>query len=455
MKILITGLLISTMAFSMLDRSVGDWGSGGGNAIVCFNSATIAEGDKTVNILDEIKKNKNIIPDKFLTHIKSIEMYDLYEAKKKRGIGSQPAEILNIKEDEKIYEYIDRISSRFNDHNSEISKLIWKSRRIVPDGNISFSESGVVYQNDLGAVSLPQENCIISTMAAQVNYFNNYFVHIDQRLYDHKAHSIQSKAVLILHEMIYAYGRKFFDHKESGSTRELVRVLISYHESITEGFVSKFLVDSKFATGFGEFKYSNLRNRIIGKFERVKMNLDSLFQDFLFKGDSNLLFEDFKALYIKSYGSNDFNISLDMISFMNKIVNDSILNQDLPNLNDWYRIRDRLRHLEGQSLIKYPEQLSSIFEILNSIDLDDLGAQIYSYRRRVLLLKKQLFNNKVKTLEEIVKNYQESDFKVDNYYSVIDELFFTARLRRLESGPMESRFSHIPLRLKFIIPKEE
>lgn len=242
MKLTIIILLVSTMAFGMLDRSTGDWGSGGGNAIVCFGTGTDSNGE-WIDYVSEIKKNKNIIPDKFINAITSIEMYDLYEAKKRRGIGSKPSEILEINKDEKIYDYIDRVSYRFRSINLRVIELVELGKKLIPDTRVVFNNSALEYQNDLGAVSLPSQRCIISTMAAQVNYGEFYEAHIDERLFNHPSHSKQSQATLILHELIYASARKLHKHTDSGSTRNLVRMIISYHDSITERSVAENLYD--------------------------------------------------------------------------------------------------------------------------------------------------------------------------------------------------------------------
>lgn len=248
MKIILIGLVISTLTFGMRSFLNGDMGSGGGNAIVCFEKTTIAYGENTVNILDEIKKNKNIIPDKFLTHIKSIEMYDLYEAKKRRGIGSEPAEILKIEESENIYDYIDRLGARFQNTNHTVQGMIAQGKELLPDSRLIFEDTAVPYQNDLGTVSLPGKNCLISTMAAQVNNQNLFNAYIDRRLFEHAKHSKQSQATLILHEIIYASFRRHFKHTDSGATRNIVRLVISYHESITEKLVMDTLFDLKVFT---------------------------------------------------------------------------------------------------------------------------------------------------------------------------------------------------------------
>lgn len=236
---------MSSYATSLLKRSAaGEWGSGGGNGLVCFDTDAHA---------NQVRKNKFIISDELLPYIESIEVYDLYEAKKRRGVssGAKP-EIIKIKDGEEFYDYFSRISHRFNDYNWAMNALVDQAKEIVPNSQILFHDSAVKNQNDLGSVTLPRSNCVIVTMAAQVNYSDHYQVHIDERLFFHPKHARQSQATLILHELIYAVGRKKYKHKDSGATRSLIRYFISYHSSITEGSTAKALVDLKFSDGILE-----------------------------------------------------------------------------------------------------------------------------------------------------------------------------------------------------------
>ncbi len=286
MKLLLVTLLASSMAFAMLDRSTGDWGSGGGNAIVCFDKVNITNGETSVNIIDEIKKNKNLIPDKYLSHIESIEMYDLYEAKKRRGIGSKPAVIFEIQKEEKIYEYIDRVSLRFRSINTRVVELVQLGKALIPDTRLVFNNSALKYQDDLGSVSLPSMKCLVSTMAAQVNYGEFFEAHIDERLFNHPKHSRQSQATLILHELIYASARKLHKHTDSGSTRNLVRLIISSHKSITEKSVAENLYDLNL-TVRGEDSYivermstSFTMNQIsMALINNVKLSIEDIMDD--------------------------------------------------------------------------------------------------------------------------------------------------------------------------------
>ena len=164
MKSLLIGLIATSFTVSSnaaINYALGEMGSGGGNAIVCFEEGSIATGEDSTHIISEIKKNKNQIPTKYLKWIKTIEMYDLYDAKKRRGIDSKSPEIINIEPSEKIYSYLDRLSHRFDKSVGPLKSFVKYGKELLPEDNIVWEDTAVKYQNDLGTVSLPGPNCII------------------------------------------------------------------------------------------------------------------------------------------------------------------------------------------------------------------------------------------------------------------------------------------------------
>lgn len=297
-------LLTSTNVFAvkMLDMAAGDWGSGGGNGLVCFSS-----GDVTKAVIE----NKFIIKDEHLASIVSIEVYDLYEAKKRRGLSSSIPEIVEIGEEEEFYDYFDRLSKRFENHNNLMSYLVTSAKKLVPDSQILFHNGPVKNQNDLGNVTLAAKNCLIITLAAQVNYHEHYQVHIDERLFFHSAHSRQSQATLILHELFYAIGRKQYAHNDSGSTRSLLRYLITYHSSVNEGSVSNALVDLKFSDGKFEgtsnvssrfSKSEILLSRVEAISNETKMLAGTLLDSFMFQNPIAYMLYDEALFQAKAEG---------------------------------------------------------------------------------------------------------------------------------------------------------
>lgn len=265
-------LLVSTNSLASINYALGEWGSGGGNAIVCFKQMTIGTGETSVNIISEIKKNNNTIADDYLPYIESIEMFDLYDAKKARGLNPSKPEIVEINNGEEFFSYTNRLAKRFKDSNPHMETIIRRAQNLLPETSFVMHEYGVKYQNDLGSVVLPSEKCVISTMAAQVNSNDYYEAHIDKRLFFHPKHSKQSQATLVLHELIYAYARSF-GQKDSSSTRSLVRFYLTYHKTINEKSTMKALNSLRFnnyentdGTDIQTKEYLLYRNSRISKF---------------------------------------------------------------------------------------------------------------------------------------------------------------------------------------------
>ena len=302
-----------------LDRRSGEWGSGGGNALVCFKGRYIGRGERVVDIISEIKKNNNTIADKFVTHIKSIEMFDLYEARKIRGLNREAPEIVEIQDDEEIYDYLERLSIRFHSSVPIMSVMVSKGKELIPDSQLVFHDFALHYQNDLGNVTLPSPNCVIATMAAQVNESNYYVVHIDQRLYDHPVHSYQSKATLILHELLYGFARNFYQHHSSGATRNLIRYYISYHPSFTEGAVSKAVYDLGFIKEDDEelqmdvvkqYRSSYIMDIISSQMELSHQYINRLTRTYFNCEENKILLEDILALIKANEGYTPIERSL-------------------------------------------------------------------------------------------------------------------------------------------------
>jgi len=296
MKKLLIGLFTASFTVSStaaINYDLGEMGSGGGNAIVCFQDGSVATGEDSTNILSEIKKNKNQIPTKFLKWITSIEMYDLYDAKKRRGISSKSPEIINIEPTEKIYSYLDRLSHRFDKSIRPLKYFVEYGKELLPEDNIVWEDTAVKYQNDLGTVSLPGQNCIISTMAAQVNHNDYYMAYIDSRLFNHPKHSKQSKATLILHELVYAVMREKLKHTDSGSTRNIVRYLISSHSSYSEGKISEALSRLGLSSAIEIENLNDIAKKFYwsGIMEQIRLELNN------FQYNINMDFEDHYGFY--------------------------------------------------------------------------------------------------------------------------------------------------------------
>lgn len=433
-KTLITSilLLMSTNSFGKFNRLLGEWGSGGGNALVCFKQSVIVRDGGVTDIVSEIKKNNNTIPDIYLSYIKTIEMFDLYEAKKKRGIDSKKSEIIEISTDENIYNYLERLGNRFKGKVDLMKEMITEGKELIPDTQLVFHEFAVEYQNDLGSVTLPSSNCVISTIAAQVNYNEFYEVNIDDRLFNHPKHSKQSKATLVLHELIYAIGRKYFNHTDSGATRNLVRNYISYHDSITEGAVSKSLSDLGFVKNTNDLPQIALQYMNSNTMMTVENSLMSLqvtielkiAEVFLSKRNVELL-EEIKTS-ITSEGLANLNNFENNFSGEKRLI-DIGLKKSI-HTSTWQKIHESYLYITGDLIDQvgkkndwYEQNLLKHLKSINNLTRNDfhnikghIHASVDRIRRSIFIYKRE------KNLEDLIKLIDKRNSK--NYF--LDDIYF-------------------------------
>lgn len=342
MKFFICLLSFSVMSMAaILDMARGEWGSGGGNGIVCFQA--VQNNESVDSIVNEIKNNDNLIPDKYIKNIKSIELFDLYEAKKKRGFNSSQPIIHEIKESENFEEYLIRMSNRFSNYNDYLPALVQDAFQILPQSSFVFHNGPIKFQDDIGEVILPSSHCLFSTIAAQVNYNGFFQVHIDERLFNHPNHSRQSQVSLYIHELVYAFGRKNFNHEGASQTRELVRILIAQHESINERSVAKALWALRFVNGSvwkHELSTSRGHGIIVGAFELLKLNLKYQ-EENLFKLSFYELFTRAKALYL-AQGLGDESEIEESYKGLFKIINTGLTQNPLGN---WQGLEMEFKHI--------------------------------------------------------------------------------------------------------------
>lgn len=295
MKVLVLLIaLASISAQAKINYARGEWGSGGGNALVCFKQVIEARGDEVIirNLPQEVRENGNVISDELIQYIDSIELFDLYEAKKRRGLNPNPPKIIQIKDNENAFEYVKRVSERFKSTVPYMEEIVKFTRAVLPNNNFIMESSAVRYQNDLGSVVIPNDHCVISTMAVQVNYNKFYKVHIDGRLFNHAKHSRLSQATLVLHETVYAFARAR-GQNDSGTTRELVKQYITSGEYVTEGSVARALYNLDFDRADNEQWVSEFAK--IYNESQISFKIFGLFENFIY-GASTIMF-DFYSMH--------------------------------------------------------------------------------------------------------------------------------------------------------------
>jgi hypothetical protein len=242
---------------SLPNDTRGDWSSGGGNSVVCFKKEFAKKAIEAINSTHE-KHIPNFVFDN--DWIESVEMYDLFEARLPRGIDSKIPEIIDIADDETLESYIINRKARFDNLSEGIQNAFEEGMELIPSSRIRFYNGGLIQQNDtddFGIVDV--ERCVVQTMAAQRNWGNHFELYIDSRLFNHKGHSRLSKAVLLIHEYIYAYSRWQLSHEFSSRTRKLVELIITYDkDSLRVSDVLKSVYDLGYSLRFMDSPYMQL-----------------------------------------------------------------------------------------------------------------------------------------------------------------------------------------------------
>jgi hypothetical protein len=241
-------VLFAVLSISLAPHAwAGPGSSGGGNAVVCFDTAEIPTAIRDVN-----SQRYGRIYDEDLCHITSIEAYDLYLAKQ---TGFTQPSIIQPDPGANPMAYVEKIAKRFDAYLPAISQVLRRGKNNFPMSRISLRRDGLNrIQDEQDWAYIDRANCVIATMAAQrregdysysMNRYNLkvgdvpsvlqnstperglHFLDIDGRLFMHPKHSELSKAVLLLHESLYSVVRDDKGHQTSRNTREFVKAIIS------------------------------------------------------------------------------------------------------------------------------------------------------------------------------------------------------------------------------------
>jgi hypothetical protein len=215
----IVGVSAFILTSALTSRAyAGGWGSGGGNARVCFKTP-----DSAQKVIDQ----KGEITDDLLDQITSIETLDLYEAELPRGLSGKKIPIAQMREGESYLDYFDRIVARAVSTVPELGRAIRDNRALFNDNTVILHDSSLKRVYDEATVaSTSDKRCVLATMAVQQNTNGYWLLHIDRRLFFHPNHSELSRAALLLHEATYAVARGL-GQTDSANTRLVVGDLIS------------------------------------------------------------------------------------------------------------------------------------------------------------------------------------------------------------------------------------
>ena len=237
----------------------GGWGSGGGNAVVCFSDPKIVERIRTHDLNNE---NFGRIFDSDLSKITKVEAFDLYVAKMPSGIDGALSEIMDAKPNQNVRQFAEAMAKRYEPFVPRVSDLVRNGIANLPDKQITLRPTGLrrVYdESDNGYLDSP--SCVVVTMAVQNKINDKIFLEIDDRLFRHPLHSQLSKDVLFLHEGLYSlvhWDRNYGYHANSRNTRLLLRRLLA--KNITIGDVKDLLNTLNFDNTYITFSPETMAN---------------------------------------------------------------------------------------------------------------------------------------------------------------------------------------------------
>lgn len=233
---------------------------GGGNAVVCFakhpeviekykNEMRDAQTGELQNVLLEAED---------IELATSIEPLDLYQARGWVRGAPQNREIIESLDGESVEEYIERIFSRFSFYYPELHKQLVSAQRQIPLKEAWHEGFGLRPEQDFSVVGqIDTSKCLLTSLMVQETIGAAVNLHIDNRLWTHKALSSLEKGVMYLHEIVHFYLRhKYRQELKRGKqlrladiARRVVLYLITYEAQRTyEDFFLK--LDS---LGFASF----------------------------------------------------------------------------------------------------------------------------------------------------------------------------------------------------------
>jgi hypothetical protein len=226
MRNTIQTLVLGSLFWASTGLATGGIGSGGGNALVCFDSSSIP---------DAIRSQGGFLSDEYVPLIKSIETYDLYEAKLPRGADPHPVRLATIGNDESISEFLWYIMRRVERVAPDVAfETVGAADlgNLFPAKNVIHLNHGLTKIDDVNSAEPIDPKCVLVTVARQVKENQQYFMYIDDRLFGHPLHARESQAALILHEYVYRFARDQ-GQTDARNTRALVGMMLIEDERVS------------------------------------------------------------------------------------------------------------------------------------------------------------------------------------------------------------------------------
>lgn len=214
-------------------REGGSWSSGGGSAVACFMDRAVAT---------QVQAQRGMVTNDQLAFIDSIEVLDLFEWKRPRGIdGRKNLALAEPRPGEDYISFASRIADRAyatlaihsSDRQSSLGNVMWSMSNDLKRDDSYGRDSDRFIWTGTSLVNLQDEgtpmrfggNCALVPMAVQQGEKYELRIFIDDRLFFHPKHSVQSQAALFVHEFVYSFAREL-GHPNSSATRRAVGLLM-------------------------------------------------------------------------------------------------------------------------------------------------------------------------------------------------------------------------------------
>lgn len=215
----------------------GGMDSGGGLGLVCFKSASVAK---------VVQENNGYIGDEQLADIASLQTLDLYEALLKRGLEQRQPKVMAPQKGEEFESFLETVLSHIEQSFPKLGENIRNSQSDFSGNHVYWQEIGLISIFDSNSVgNYNTQFCSLTTLAIQFKEEESHYLNIDPRLFFHEKMSVQSRAVLLLHEYIYLLTRKR-GSTNSRSTRLAIASLLTDDFTTKVKNVAQSLLDLGF-----------------------------------------------------------------------------------------------------------------------------------------------------------------------------------------------------------------
>lgn len=277
------GMSVLALSFLAPQCFAGNEGSGGGNAIVCFDSATIASQIK-VSRAD----GGGYIEDKHIPHITSVELLDIHKAK--LGHLNDEGEIVYAKiidsePGENQKQYLERISRR-------IESMFPRFREYIDAGKMPVKgfPNGLAPIDDVNSGEVFKANCVRSTIIAQFDEAGKTYAAVDSRIYSlsNEIFPVSSRALSFWHEYLYRLARIYNKAKTSDAVQSLIGAFITEDVTIGEILLKMAAATGTKTRGF-EIKpfYQDLIDNLNQDLEKSNLRKIHIKKNFIFKPSIN------------------------------------------------------------------------------------------------------------------------------------------------------------------------